>query len=290
MDGFEHVGHLAHLGRRHVAEDVAVEMHDAALPAGLGIDLDQALHQPETGVRDDELDAREAAFLQVLQEGRPAGLVLLGALDDAEDLTEALLIHADRHQERDVAHLAGPAPLEHDAVEIDVRVISRDRLAAPGFDLLVDLLVEVRHRPWRDPRTPEGLGDVLHTPDRDARQVHLHQSLLDRGLPAPVAFYDRRLESLTPELGNLQLHLAGARLQLPIVAPCPRILPRLRALIALGIAQTIRLRLQKRVQRLLDAAAHDLAQVILNALVVNPDDVRQGLRAILSHGGSFHLG
>lgn len=49
--------------------------------------------------------------------------------------------------------------------------------------------------------------------------------------------------------------------------------PRLAALVALGVAQTIRLRLQQRVQRLLHAAPNDLAKVVSNALVVDPDDV-----------------
>ena len=36
MNGFEHVAHVTDLCRRHMAEDIAVEMNHAALPAGLG--------------------------------------------------------------------------------------------------------------------------------------------------------------------------------------------------------------------------------------------------------------
>jgi len=35
VDGLEHQGHLAQLAGGDMAEDVAVEMHHAALPAGL---------------------------------------------------------------------------------------------------------------------------------------------------------------------------------------------------------------------------------------------------------------
>ena len=185
-----------------------------------------------------------------------------------------------------VAHLARPAPLEHDAVQIDIRMHALDRFVAPGLDLDVDLLVQVRDRPRRDPRAPQGLGDVLHPPDRDTGQIHLHQGLLDRGLAPAVALDDRRLERLPAQLGHLQRNLASPRLQLPLVAPRPRVLASLRALVAFRLAKPIRLRIQKRVQRLLHAASHDLAQVILNTLVVNPDHVRQARRAILLHRAS----
>src|SRR5215472_2469738 len=39
-----------------------------------------------------------------------------------ENLPITAIVHADRNQQRDVAHLAGPAALEHDAVEINIRV------------------------------------------------------------------------------------------------------------------------------------------------------------------------
>ena len=36
MNGLEHVAHFADLRRRHMAEDIPVEMHHATLPACLG--------------------------------------------------------------------------------------------------------------------------------------------------------------------------------------------------------------------------------------------------------------
>jgi hypothetical protein len=52
------------------------------------------------------------AFLEMLEEAAPACLVLLGAFADAENLPITLAIHPDRHQQRYVANLAGPAALE----------------------------------------------------------------------------------------------------------------------------------------------------------------------------------
>jgi hypothetical protein len=57
MDGLEHQGDLAQLASRHVAEDVAVKMHHAALPARIGEELSDALDQAHAGIGDNQLDA-----------------------------------------------------------------------------------------------------------------------------------------------------------------------------------------------------------------------------------------
>ena len=69
-----------------MAEDIPVEMQEAALPARLGQVLGDALDQAAARVRGDQLDAGEPAIDQVTGERRPAGLVLFGAFADAEDL------------------------------------------------------------------------------------------------------------------------------------------------------------------------------------------------------------
>ncbi|HXP04434.1 MAG TPA: hypothetical protein VN808_09955, partial [Stellaceae bacterium] len=60
-------GHLAKLLERHVAEDVAVEVHGTALPTGLGIELRRALHEPLASIGDDELHALKPALSKVLE-------------------------------------------------------------------------------------------------------------------------------------------------------------------------------------------------------------------------------
>ena len=92
-------------------------------------------------------------------------------------------------------------------------MLALDRPVPPGFDLGVDLLVEVRDRARAHPRAPQRLGDVLDPAHRDPGEIHLDQRLLDRALPATVALDDSRLEGLPPELRNLQADLAGPCLQ-----------------------------------------------------------------------------
>jgi hypothetical protein len=59
------------------------------------------------------------------------------------------------------------------------------------------------------------------------------------------------------------------------------------ALVTLGVAQPIRLRVQKRVQRLLHTAPHHPVEVVLDPIVVDRDDIVQRTRCRLGHGGSF---
>jgi hypothetical protein len=61
----------------HVRQGVAHEGDAAALPGGPDDALDGGL-QALVGVGDDQLDAFQAAPLQVFEEGRPEGLRLRG--------------------------------------------------------------------------------------------------------------------------------------------------------------------------------------------------------------------
>ena len=111
------------------------------------------------------------------QEGAPAGLVLLGALEDAEDLAIAIGIDRDRHQQRHVAHLASPAALEHDAVQIDIGMLAVDRPVPPGLDLAVDLLVQADTVPGltRVPHSASVMSSTRRT-DTPARYISIKAS------------------------------------------------------------------------------------------------------------------
>src|ERR1700746_1771963 len=74
---------------------------------------------------------------------------------------------------------------------------------------------------------------------------------------------------------------------------CPEISPGIptgfAALIALRIAQPVRLNVQKRVQCLLHAATHHPVEMAFDPLIINRDDIAQWTRCSLCHGGSFLL-
>jgi hypothetical protein len=98
-------------------------MHRAPLPAGLGEALAEGLDQAQALVRNDQPHPGQAARFQVPQEVPPALGVLLGAFADAQDLAMPLGVDADGHQHGDGADLAAPAPLQPDAVEVDVGIL-----------------------------------------------------------------------------------------------------------------------------------------------------------------------
>src|SRR5215471_12678270 len=56
-------------------------------------------------------------------------------------------------------------------------------------------------------------------------------------------------------------------------------------LIAGGVAQPFRLRIQHRIQRVFHAAAHNVLEIVADPIVIDLDDLAQFLRAILAHGG-----
>src|SRR4029077_6975625 len=215
-----------------------------------------------------------------------AGLVLLGAFADAQNLPKTLGIDGAGHQQRDVAHLAGPSALHDDAVQIKIRMLAFDASVPPSLDLGVDLLVEVGHRARAHPRTPQRFSDVFHASHRDARQIHLDQCLLHRALPAAVPLNDRSFKGLTSQLWNHEVYFAGAGLQRPIVAASPSVLPSLAALVTAGTAQLVCLSIQHRVQRLFHRAPNHLAKMVSNSGFVDLDHLTH--RILVTHRLLLH--
>ena len=71
---------------------------------------------------DDELYAVQAASTKPLEETDPTGLVLLHALCGAQNLTKTVLIHGDRHQNRNIFVLSAPVAAQIDAIHVDIRI------------------------------------------------------------------------------------------------------------------------------------------------------------------------
>ena len=81
VDRLEHFCHNFDLGFGHNRENVAVEMHRAALVFGIREHLAHGLQHPHALVADDELHAIQAASAEPPEEAAPAGLVLFHAFD-----------------------------------------------------------------------------------------------------------------------------------------------------------------------------------------------------------------
>ena len=183
-------------------------------------------------------------------------------------LAVPVVVDAYGHHHGHVLVGAAPRPLEVDAVDVDVGVGANERAVSPLLDRGERLLVQVRDGRRRHARPPQDLGDVLDPARRDAGQVHLDHRLLDAGLAAPVALDDRRGEPHPLELGHAQRDLAGRRCQAPVVVAGPIGLAPRGALVALRADEVARLLIQKAVQGVLDRLSHQLAQIGLQALLV----------------------
>ena len=75
---------------RAMTEDVAVEMHHAALPTRMGQIVGNALKQSTAGIRDDQLNASQAQIDKVTKERRPARLVFFSTLINVQNLLIAV--------------------------------------------------------------------------------------------------------------------------------------------------------------------------------------------------------
>ena len=83
MDRLEHFRYNFDLGFGHNGENIAVEMHRAALVSGVREHLAHGLQHPQALVADDKLHAVQTAPTEPLEEADPAGFVLLHAFGSA---------------------------------------------------------------------------------------------------------------------------------------------------------------------------------------------------------------
>src|ERR1041385_2053568 len=106
------------------------------------------------------------------QKAPPTLQVLLLAFGYAENVPKTIRPDANRHQHRYIPHFARPAALEHHPIQIHVRKLTGDLSIAPGFDVLINLLVKPADGPRTDPRAPPGFGNVLHSAHTYPGQIH----------------------------------------------------------------------------------------------------------------------
>jgi len=118
----------------HVAEDVAIEMHHAALPPGLGTELGGTLATTPHASEMISFTPARPRPLRWLRKALPPALSSFAPSTIPSNLAVALIIDRDRHPQRHVAHLACPAVLERDTVEIEIGIgtLALDRLVPPG--------------------------------------------------------------------------------------------------------------------------------------------------------------
>lgn len=197
------------------AQRVAHEVHPAALP-GRAQHLGYGRFQSLTSVRDDELDAAQAAPRELAQEVGPEGLRFGRADRKAQHLAPAVAVDTDRddHGDRDDAPVA--ACLHIGGVKPNVGPLALQRPVQERLDLVVDLAAQPAHLALRDAGHAHRLDQFI---DRAGRHT-LHIGFLDHGgerlLGHPARLEEAREVAALPELGDPQLDRAGARLPVAV--------------------------------------------------------------------------
>ena len=118
------------------------------------------------------------------------------------------------------------------------------RTVPPIFNVDIRFLIQLTDGGWRNLAAPEGLGDVLHTPDRYAGQVHLNESLFHAALPAAIPFNDGSLKGDSFELRHFEGDIPGSGGEVAVVVAAAVALALLVTLVPGRLGQLLCLGLQ----------------------------------------------
>ena len=109
---------------------------------------------------------------------------------------------------------AAVADLLHLGVEEQIRVAALQRPRPERLDVLVERLADAADLGLGDPQ-PEPLDELVDPPGRDAEHIGLLDDRQQRLLGALARLQEAREVAALPELGDLQLQLARARVPAP---------------------------------------------------------------------------
>jgi hypothetical protein len=191
------------------ARDVAHQVDGAALQPRLGQHLARREQEPGVRVGDDQLDAREAAADQLLQQPSPAGLGLLGADVHGQQPTMTVGSNPVRDEGGDVLDGACPPRIHKRRVEVQVRDRICEPLAAQRLDLVRELPGHATDGRALDALAEQRLGDRRDVARRRAADVRLGDRVVHLLLPAAVAA--ERLGRRTARTRPPHLHADLAR-------------------------------------------------------------------------------
>ena len=139
--------------------------------------LNGSLQHTKALVANHQLDPIQAAATQPLKEVDSACLVLLHALGGAKNLTVAILIHRNRHQNCYIIKLSAPVTAQVDPIHIDIRIPpALQRAVPPIINVDIRFLVQLTDGGRRRLDAPQNFGNILHASDGYSGQVHLNES------------------------------------------------------------------------------------------------------------------
>ena len=261
---------------RHLREHVAHEVHHAPLVLRPGKHRVHRGDEARAPVADHEAHALQTAFDHASYELLPAGSVLPHALRHADDLAVALRVDADGDEDADVLHASAPGALVPHAVHEHVRVFGFQWPGAPSVDVVIHALELVGKGLGWHPVTPQQFADVVDLTGAHSRQVHLHQRLLDAGLPPAVAFDDRGFEDRALEFRHPELEPARLCRERAFVVAGPVRLAPLLAFVSGGPGDLVGLGVEHGVEDLGHLLGDQPVEFGLEQVLVDLYDVAVG--------------
>ena len=289
--GVEDLGHL--LGDQPVEfglEQVLVDLYDVAVGHGCASCFPIAILCLATENRTQDAgharfnistknkteSAQEFGRYHASYELLPAGSVLPHALRHADDLAVALRVDADGDEDADVLHASAPGALVPHAVHEHVRVFGFQWPGAPSVDVVIHALELVGKGLGWHPVTPQQFADVVDLTGAHSRQVHLHQRLLDAGLPPAVAFDDRGFEDRALEFRHPELEPARLCRERAFVVAGPVRLAPLLAFVSGGPGDLVGLGVEHGVEDLGHLLGDQPVEFGLEQVLVDLYDVAVG--------------
>ena len=261
---------------RRLGEHVAHEVHHAPLVLRPGKHRVHRGDESRAPVADHEAHALQTAFDHASYELLPAGSVLPHALRHADDLAVALRVDADGDEDADVLHASAPGALVPHAVHEHVRVFGFQWPGAPSVDVVIHALELVGKGLGWHPVTPQQFADVVDLTGAHSRQAHLHQRLLDAGLPPAVAFDDRGFEDRALEFRHPELEPARLCRERAFVVAGPVRLAPLLAFVSGGPGDLVGLGVEHGVEDLGHLLGDQPVEFGLEQVLVDLYDVAVG--------------
>ena len=244
-------------------------MDGTPLILGFREHFSHSLQHTKTFVTNHQFNPIQATATQPLKEVDPAGFVLFHALGSTKNLSVPVFIDRNRHKNSYIFKLSAPVTAQVDPIHIDIRIASTlQRAVPPILDVDICFLVQLADGGGRDLAAPESLGDVLHTPDGYACQVHLNESLFHTALPAPIPLDNGGLKGNSLELGHLEGDISRSGGEVAVVVAAAVALALLIALIPGCLGQFLSLGFQQLIEGFLYAASYQLLDLPLDNFLV----------------------
>src|SRR5690554_4747662 len=279
-DGLHHGADHRLVGLVDASQEIALEMHAAALPPDAQNFACRRL-QTLMRVADDHLYTAQATPRQRAQELGPEGLGLGWHDSDAKDLTAPVRVYRDGYYNRHGHNPPALAQLYVGGVEPQERPVAFERAVQECLHPLVYFLAEARHLAFRGARQPHSLHQIIDGARGNPLNIrflyHRHKRLLGR----LARLKKRRKITAFSEFGNIQAD--GACAGIPSTRPVAiaLVLSLRAALTAPGAANGGHLNIHQSLGSILDQVAQKISVIALGDCL-RKVDYRIGHRVLLS--------